>query len=196
MKKLSKQELFDALTEGDAIGKNADGTFRGTWEKYYRTEARQEMGYEFKDGSVLVFPYPKIESTMAYNDEYDAPSTSYESWRDYNMRYLPDFGIEKWLECKRDLERYGVCSGVYGQMWFARLEDGSRLVALRYGEMECCCGEKPEDKPFFVRYLNDTEQKDVVSAYLQYVERYEKRLATYYKRYGDKISTCGYWANR
>ena len=52
------------------------------------------------------------------------------------------------------------------------------------------------ESPVFVRYLTDEETKEILQAYEQIKQDYEKRLRTYYKRYHDKITTHGYWANR
>lgn len=44
--------------------------------------------------------------------------------------------------------------------------------------------------------LSDEENEQFINIMYELKENYIKRLKTYYKRYADKITTYGYWANR
>lgn len=47
-----------------------------------------------------------------------------------------------------------------------------------------------------VRTLSEAEKLEIIEIIEQQKARFLKRLETYYKKYSDNISCCGYWANR
>lgn len=46
------------------------------------------------------------------------------------------------------------------------------------------------------KVLTPDEEQEVIALIDELKMQYSKRLETYYKRYSNKIYTCGYWANR
>ena len=193
MKRLKKDEAFALLTKIDGNNRSE------SWNKYLQQKAKQNYYYQFDDNLVVEFDRSRIDGVMYYNDEYEAPSTALESFINYNMCHnLYDRGIEKWIEAENDLKNHGCCSGSHSKMWLAQYyDDGRKILSL-----ETTAGRYLHDvdyaheSPVFVRYLTDDETKEILQAYEQIKQDYEKRLRTYYKRYHDKITTHGYWANR
>lgn len=192
MKRLTKEEAFELLCK---INKDSKSEH---WKKYYQQQAKQNYYYQFDDGFVIKFERSRIDRTMYYNDEYEAPSTTLERFINYNMWHnLHDLGIEKWIEEENDLKSHGCCGGGHSKMWLAQeYDDDRKLLSLRTSIDRFCDGVYPHESKLFVRYLTDEETKEILQAYEQIKQEYEKRLRTYYKRYHDKITTCGYWANR
>lgn len=162
-----------------------DGYVQQTKERDYKHYKDYFLeGYRvFKTQDGLEFAIetrkPSIERTMYYDDEHEAPSKSYESWERYNLFYnfkertdydgnvIPKFTKE---HCIYKNKEYGFLSII------------------------------PEGYEYFtdekVRRLTQEEIDDLNAMVQEQREKYIKRLKAYYKKYSDKITTYGYWANR
>lgn len=191
MKRLTKEEAFEMLCK---INEDSKSEY---WKKYYQQQAKQNYYYQFNDNLAIEFERSSIDRTMYYNDEYEAPSTALESFINYNFSHnFKDKGIASWIEMETDLRETGCCLGSHSKMWLAQYyNDNRKLLTLRTTReyQEYC---EPHESKVFVRYLTDEETKEILKAYEQIKQDYDKRLRTYYKRYHDKITTYGYWANR
>lgn len=192
MKRLTNDEAFEMLCKINEDSKSEH------WKKYYQQQAKQNYYYQLDDGLVVVFERSSIESTMYYNDEYEAPSTALESFINYNMNHnFNDNGIASWIEMERDLRETGCCLGSHSKMWLAQYyNDDRKILSLQTTVSHFDGNLYAHESREFVRYLTDEETKEMLKAYEQIKQDYDKRLRTYYKRYHDKITTYGYWANR
>lgn len=127
---------------------------------------------------------PEIDKDLWYDDETKGPDASiFENFRQYNLSNAPkhfvpvlrDFGHEK------KLALYPCYSGdkANGRLLsvgYAMDGDASRLGAIEY-----LTGKDVEK---FNKVIDGVRAD------------YEKRLATYWKRYSSKVHARGYWANR
>ena len=119
---------------------------------------------------------PAIAKTFYYNDEYNAPTITLESFIDYNLSLnapklldTDDFNIDFYI---RKQYQSGDLTAVHCHNTINRL---------------------PTD---IIRKLTEVEVIAVNEARKEVIANYTKRLKTYYKRYSDKISASGYWADR
>lgn len=190
MKRLNKNEALDYLAK-----------YHDVTQKYYQDKAKHSYFFAFDDGKVIEFSRPPISKTLYYDDEYEEPSTKLDGFIDYNLNdnFRPRYSIERWLEDERSLEKFGCCVGGHSRkMWIANFygKDSDIYDLQTRIPQECQAPNKLEDYQYFVRYLTDEEQSEVINAYWSMEEDYKKRLVSYYKRYGEKVTTSGYWANR
>lgn len=124
---------------------------------------------------------PTIHSEMWYDDETDGPTVNFENFRNYNIR----MGMPKTYEMTgRNRQGTGTLKMIpqYDGV------EGFELAALTY--------ENEEDLKVKSREVSESELKEINNSIKEVREDYEKRLKTYYKRYGDKIRASGYWKNR
>ena len=124
---------------------------------------------------------PSIDKTMYYDDEYQAPSKDMETFIEYNLRHNFKFNGDmiNWDLPIILREQYNKKSGSL-----------KSLVTYKYLSMYE--GDKfPNDivlDPEHYTHLRHEIRAQKVA--------YIKRLHAYWKRYGDKVRTFGYWANR
>lgn len=114
---------------------------------------------------------PGIDSQLWYDDEQDEPSNTYENFEAHNIFH--------------NLHNQRLISNCN---WLYKNSD-PRDYNNRIGT-NCSFGDT------VVRALTDEEKEDFNHVYLEQEAAYKKRLATYWKRYQDKIHWSGYWANR
>lgn len=122
---------------------------------------------------------PKIDSDIWYDDETKSPSVTFESFVDNNTRNLPNyFQLEN--------IRFGNHRSLFiAPQYYADKTDG-KLCGLRY-----------EDDNFTDGRKVSKEELEIINQAVSEVRAdYEKRLKRYWKRYSDKVTTKGYWANR
>lgn len=89
---------------------------------------------------------------------------------------------------RETLEKYGYCIGGYERMYLTNCTNRDIANISMYDDHSYKLG--------FKRYLTDDEAQEIKKLVELLKADYIKRLKTYYKRYGDKITTHGYWANR
>ena len=51
-------------------------------------------------------------------------------------------------------------------------------------------------KQYNIREMTENEKEEYLSILKERNDQYLERLKKYFKRYGDKITTHGYWRNR
>ena len=178
---MGKDEAAEALK---AVGKSDEDI-----SKYY-------LKYNYiiasDKGEIIKINRGGIESRMYYDDETPAPSTSFESWARYNRNYNQPSSVEQWLKEVEDARRIGCWSGRLNLSPVLRTyEDGFTVCELYTDQSYKWYLDK-----FPARELNEEETADLVEVLRELNRQYEDRLQKYYKRYADKISTYGYWANR
>jgi hypothetical protein len=123
---------------------------------------------------------PKIDSTIYYNDEYDSPGESKETFINYNIRlHMPET-----FDKENTRYEYYAIRQYTGQK-------NNILVAVHVQDKFDEIIHK-----HIIRKLSETEMQQINEAIKEVQEHYKKRLNTYYKRYSDKIYASGYWANR
>ena len=118
---------------------------------------------------------PTIENEMYYNDEYAAPSTEKEGFFNHNKRNMPELLTDKY--------RYFLRINYSGN----NSENLLAIETVRYYD---------DPGADVIRELTTDDITKVNNAIAEVRADYTKRLETYYKRYADKITTHGYWANR
>lgn len=170
LRKLSKQEALEFWEKHDA-----------EWANY---NAKTNNYYETEHGDIIEVRHrlPSIRNTMFYDDEYDAPEVSFKNFESYNMNsWLQEFAPFE-TEYYPFNEKYVaalkfICDHVYSacylnvEGWRHSFKDGDILLTQ--------------------------EEIDILNAEIEKnKEDYKKRLRTYWKKYQDKVTTYGYWANR
>lgn len=127
---------------------------------------------------------PHIERTMWYDDETTGPDSSkFEAFRDYNMRGKR-FDLDELVA-----DRNGGNVWIYTNYTTDRT--GGKLkgwTVTRYGEVPTHLGD--------YHRATDDDIMAIKQGLATMKAAYEKRLATYWKRYSNKVSARGYWANR
>lgn len=124
---------------------------------------------------VLTYNKPHIDSQMWYDDETERPESSFENFLNYNLRHNSP---KRFLKNKREIEKIGLLKFLDGSDRYSwGLDDRS------YG-----------NKNFI--YLAEEQEQKLVEAIENEEKKYIVRLERYFKRYGDKIRTSGYYANR
>lgn len=145
-----------------------------------------------ENGYLIIIDKPSIHSTLYYDDEYEAPSTKLESFINYNLFHSIFDTFDKWIKDNEDYNKIGCCSG--------------RLMHKVAISKECQYSNVPKshwyhlyvdfDSQDMYELLSDDENEQFINIMYELKEAYIKRLNSYYKRYQNKISTYGYWANR
>ena len=118
---------------------------------------------------------PTIERELLYNDEYNGPETDWDGFYNYNMKYQ-----------YKKLQLYFRGCDLY---FATSYKLDTKIISLNYYED----WEVPENA---IRKVNAEELVLINAKIDEAIERFEKRLKTYYKKYADKITTRGYWADR
>lgn len=129
-------------------------------------------------------PKPRIESDMWYSDVTEGPDASkFESFRDYNLRSnkLPMLG---------EVTEYGGPR----EIWLGYQYNGNKAE-----NRLLCINVQRVDEPPRGHYLRRATADEIIAVNKARAEinaNYEKRLATYWKRYSKNVHACGYWADR
>ena len=142
-----------------------------------------------KDGYILELENnPSINKTLWYDDEQPVPEKTKQYFINYNMRNMPYYSINAYLEEKERLQKTGGASGRYDYngIYLTNYYTNKKLVGFEFYD----------DKRYFVRYLDEEEQKELLQIIKNLQNKYLERLERYYKRYADKIHCSGYWVNR
>ena len=150
--------------------------------------------YKTKDGLILELEKVNkisIEKTMYYDDETEAPEVTENNFILYNRYNVPGRNLEEYLKEKESLLNHGCATGRYDYQ-------GIYFTAQYYtNEKVVVCGWSDEkDSRYFKRYLTPEEEKDYIELMQNRKAQYIERLKKYWKRYGQHVTTHGYWANR
>lgn len=150
-------------------------------DRFTISETKKGLVVKTEDGYELDLSHYTEErkplATIWYNDECIAPKTDFESWKEYNIKNLNIASLERALEHGRDFRIDHV-----HDRW------GGDYYRLAWGDM--AYNEKE------VRKLTKAEIKDLYTLVAFVRASFGKRLETYYKKYSNNISACGYWADR
>lgn len=150
--------------------------------------------YKTKDGLILELEKVNkisIEKTMYYDDETEAPEVTENNFILYNRYNVPGRNLEEYLKEKERLNNNGCASGQYdyqGIYFTAQYYTNEKVVA--------CGWAHDKDERYFKRYLTPEEEKDYIELMQNRKDQYIERLKKYWKRYGQHVTTHGYWANR
>lgn len=143
-----------------------------------------------KDGYILELENnPSINKTLWYDDEQETPATTKQYFINYNIQInLPYRWLNEYLKEKEHLQKFGSASGAYDYngIYLENCYTNKKLVGFNVAD----------DKRYFVRYLDEEEQKELLQIIKDLQNKYIERLEKYYKRYADKIHCSGYWVNR
>lgn len=126
---------------------------------------------------------PTIDSDLWYDDETEGPDASkFEAFKAYNMRGKR-FSLEELAENGRT------------QIWiytnYTRDRSGGKLKGWSTTHWD----EEPRHLGEYHRATDD-DIMAIKQGLAAMKAAYEKRLATYWKRYSNKVHAAGYWANR
>lgn len=125
---------------------------------------------------------PSIESTMYYDDETEGPDASkFEAFRDYNMRDKR-FDIDALIADNRHI-------------WIYTNYTNDRTGGKLKGWSTTRLGDEPTHLGEYHKATED-DIKAIRQVLKEMEKQFEKRLATYWKRYSNKVYAHGYWANR
>mgnify|MGYP003289483680 CR=1 FL=1 len=156
------------------------------WQKFLYNS---ELLLQIDDGYTYLDKKPSISKTMWYDDEFEAPNNCYEEFEYYNLTLNFKYDMQDWLDEIESFNKIGCCSGRVNLKPLIRsYENGYKHIEFfnnRYEDNNENCREMTEEE---------------VAQYLEICERlkqdYIKRLKTYWKKYSNKVTTCGYWRDR
>lgn len=152
------------------------------------------------NGIIVGIEKPSVKTEFCFADEgpaYDEYKELHSS-EDKMKRYF--FyenlkGLNEWIKSLTE-DEWPVITGFYSH------EDGTASLCCRYYDHLTSCGNieeglaKHEREPNFFRGTDEDKQK-CVEALKQAKVDFEKRLNTWWKRYGAKhLHTWTYWADR
>lgn len=123
---------------------------------------------------------PTIHSDMWYDDETEGPEENKQNFMAYNRQ----------MGSPSHCELSGYNYGDRVELYFIRKYSGqanSNLVAPAYMR---------GDEPHAIRKVTPEELETINTGIDDIIDDYDKRLERYWKRYSDKVSARGYWANR
>lgn len=179
------------------ISTTAEGT-KAAERKWYMAHEYVRIG-----DHVLKLEKLGIDRTVYYDDEYADPlggedeDARKEMWEAYNLRHhtwAEDIeAAAKWESWEEDGVVRGWRTGDYAPFLFKDYDGTSFVVwsTIRYADGDF--KRYPKEKR---RYLTPEELDQLMDVYDQLKANYIKRLDAYWKRYGDKVHSYGYWANR
>lgn len=164
---------------------------RTQWVKRDGTPDESMVKYCLKSSTYIdIGPYyinigdkPSIDSTMWYDDETEGPDASkFEAFRAYNMRGK-----------RFDLDE--LTSSRLGEVYIYTNYTRDRTGGKLKGWLVAHNGEEPRHVGDFQLATAD-DIMAIKQGLAEMKAAYEKRLATYWKRYSNKVHAAGYWANR
>lgn len=143
------------------------------------------------DGYILELENdPSINKTLWYDDETPTPEKTEQYFLNYNINLnLPYRNITEYLQEKERLLKTGGASGKYDYngIYFTNPYASQKRIGFDY---------LYEKDKYFVRYMTEEEQNELIEIIKQLQNSYIERLKKYYKRYSKNICISGYWANR
>ncbi|MCI8425663.1 MAG: hypothetical protein HFJ72_08420 [Adlercreutzia sp.] len=163
---------------------------RGDLDKYYLNSYDY---IAFDSGEVVAIEKPAITSEIWYDDETPDPAKAEGMealfYRHNMARNWFDFQLTGWQQSRRDLEERGCCCGGWRKL--------PALAARHNGDFKIeTHTEEWSRRIKTTRDLTEEETAELLQIMAQLKAAYEKRLKSYWKRYGDKVHTSGYWAWR
>lgn len=193
MDKASKRAHAEKLT--DKWGCKTDEQ-REKWVRHYMRDDYLDL-----DGvHVIELEKPSIKSEFYYDDEYDSPLTDDpEQRKRYFMaenmrRQFKDFGLAEWDEGNRKMDEGQWVSGRHLSEPFLAVWPSGECYPVFFYDRDYA---HIDDARGMTRIPMTSEQIDGLRDVMEGQRaKFEKRLGTYWKRYGDKVSAHGYWANR
>ncbi len=129
---------------------------------------------------------------MYYDDEYPAPSTGLESFIHYNFTYSEFDRFDKWLKENEAYQKTGCCIGnLFHKVSISKISQYRDTPKVKWYEIYDDFERRDNYSP-----LTGKENLEFIEIMNELKENFIKRLETYYKKYSNKITTYGYWANR
>lgn len=176
MKELNKIEFEKALT----------GIESPSMIKYF---LKEYIAFETEDGKLLTIKKnPTIDKTIYYDDELEPPVVNFQTFKRYNERNKNEYSlIDDFSEDERPYFIDNYCT------------DKLRVAVMQGDGFYSYYEENLEDckrRGIFQRFMTDDEIKQYNQIMTDLRTKYDERLEKYFKRYGDHITTYGYWANR
>lgn len=203
---ITKRDEKDELVETFTEVLNAPETARQKW----CTKDGWRKHYCGKDyltdeaGVVVMLDKPSIEKVVYYDDEYPNPLPSEDDKRKaYWMELILDRfdifpGFSAWLKARDEWRKDGHTIGTFLELpwldWDTNRVPNSHLKFFKAPADMQWADVLP--KGWQRRTLTEDEIAQLEEIHENMKARYIKRLETYWRRYSDKIMSCGYWANR
>lgn len=169
---LSQEEKAKIISRGyvgDCVYKAFMDQSDWMHDYYVKMVKKDYRAFELNDGIqiALNLHQPKIQNTIYYNDECEGPDVNQNNFINYNIKFIDKFNPQQQYSIFKEKEHYYI------------VKPGSNHWH----------SEK-------IRDLTPKEKEEINNVYLENIEKFKKRLITYWKKYNDKIDTYGYWANR
>lgn len=126
---------------------------------------------------------PAIDTDIYYDDETERPAVNLELFINYNMQKLP-----------KNYELQNRKCGVTTNLYITSAYRNDNTV----GKLARVSNVADEDLNRYehTELVTDEQLKLINKAEDEIRQDFEKRLNTYWKRYSNKVSARGYWANR
>lgn len=141
--------------------------------------------YKTNDGLVIEIEKSNklsIEKEFWYDDETDAPAINFENFLAHN-----DAVFERYKHLCEKSEKE------YEHFYFAQqYSKPSKIVCVVVFDNWA----EEFRKQYNIRELTKEEKADYLLILKERNDQYLERLKKYFKRYGDKITTHGYWRDR
>lgn len=145
--------------------------------------------YELENGGIIHLKKKcSIDNTIYYDDETEAPNVTENFFIHYNMKnfYSEYHEIIQEYECTPPYLIYNYCNNkdIVAVCSYKNIADYEKQLKWA------------KNKDLFVRFMTKEEQEEYKQIIENVKNKYIERLKKYYKRYNNKITTYGYWANR
>lgn len=152
--------------------------------------------YDFDCGIVIKFDKESIKNTLLYDDTDKAPDA-----KDINV--FIEYNMENKIfndtsEIDEAISSYEHNLVPVLPPFFVRKHESSPIchVVVERNYLDFTPYSDRHDLPLYVRDLTREELLEYKSALQEEKAAFEKRLRTYFKKYGYKIHAHGYWFNR
>ena len=175
LRKANEQEIEEIIKEQWQDDKMQDFV-RKNYEYYITTD---NYVIEFEKANKR-----SITKELYYDDEYDAPEVNLYNFMEENRHNGLSLGIRLALKNK-DIINVHFC------LTYSHSKRNCFIYILTDWEKE---NKKDFYKIF--RDLTEEEKEDYITIMQNIQQQYEERLEKYFKKYKNKITTHGYWANR
>lgn len=140
---------------------------------FYKTE--DNLILEIEKANTL-----SITKALYYDDETVVPKVNFENFCNHN-------------KCNCDMIDC-LTENIKTDKKLYFCEQTKNLVSI-IGLTDWDCLNGAKNRYFVIRELTADEQSDILQLYKDQKLQYLTRLEKYFKKYSNKIYTCGYWAN-
>lgn len=146
------------------------------------------------NGAIIRFYRPTIKSTLWYRDDIEIDSDTEEKRHDLFIDYNKTMNLDSDYTCCEQWRNKEIGAIRRPYAVIRRKEDGTTTASPVFMRQQGAY--RFDDGGEERYYLSDKEIREYEAIAGKLVKAYEKRLNTYWKRYGDKVRIDSYWADR